>query len=238
MTDFAIDRHWLLSEHKIKNGMALLSGTTFVELARAAFSVGKAPGPIEINDLTFLTPFQVAEGTTRRLVIQIAAEGGASEITMRTAGDDARTLPHVIGDVRCLRRRAPRRSTSTRSSLVVRPSQRAARRRGRSVFRRLRPSMGEPQVGSLRQTRGAAGAGARSRSSRRTWSTTCCIRPCSTSRPAALSGSFPVSIPTPISTCPWCTAGCVCSTACPSGSSATCGCGPSRATARPSSTSR
>ena len=99
VTDFAVDRHWLLSEHKIKNGMALLSGTTFVELARAAFSVGKTPGPIEINDLTFLTPFQVAEGTTRRLVIQVAAEGGASEISMRTAGDDARSLPHVIGDV-------------------------------------------------------------------------------------------------------------------------------------------
>ena len=73
VTDFAIDRHWLLSEHKIKNGMALLSGTTFVELARAAFCVGKDSGPIEIMDLTFLTPFQVAEGATRRLVIQIAA---------------------------------------------------------------------------------------------------------------------------------------------------------------------
>ena len=47
--DFAIDRHWLLSEHKIKDGMALLSGTTFVELARAAFCVGKDFGPIEIN---------------------------------------------------------------------------------------------------------------------------------------------------------------------------------------------
>ena len=99
VTDFAINRHWLLSEHRIMNGMALLSGTTFVELARAAFSVGKAPGPIEINDLTFLSPFQVAEGTTRRLVIQVVAEGGASEITMRTAGDDARSLPHVIGDI-------------------------------------------------------------------------------------------------------------------------------------------
>ena len=99
VTDFSIERHWLLSEHKIKNAMALLSGTTFVELARAAFSVGKSPGPIEIKDLTFLTPFQVAAGTTRRLVIQIAAEGGASEITMSTAGDDARGLRHVIGDI-------------------------------------------------------------------------------------------------------------------------------------------
>ncbi len=107
VTDFSIDRHWLLSEHKIKNGMALLSGTTFVELARAAFSVGKAPTSIEINDLTFLMPFQVAEGTTRRLVIEVADGGGASQITMRTAGDDVRSLPHVIGDVSTYHGAAP-----------------------------------------------------------------------------------------------------------------------------------
>lgn len=107
VTDFSIDGHWLLSEHKIKGGMALLSGTTFVELARAAFSVGRAPGPIEIENLTFLTPFQVAENATRRLVIQINPQGGASEVTMRTAGDDARNPPHVIGDIRAYNGDAP-----------------------------------------------------------------------------------------------------------------------------------
>lgn len=99
VTDFEIDRHWLLSEHRLKTGISLLSGTTFVELARAAFCADKEPCPIEIADLTFLTPFQVAQGTTRRLAVQISAQGGASEITMRSAGDDARTSPHVIGDV-------------------------------------------------------------------------------------------------------------------------------------------
>lgn len=99
VTDFEIDRHWLLSEHKLKTGISLLSGTTFVELARAAFCADREPCPIEIADLTFLTPFQVALGTTRRLAIQIAAQGGASEITMRSAGDDTRASPHVIGDV-------------------------------------------------------------------------------------------------------------------------------------------
>jgi acyl transferase domain-containing protein/thioesterase domain-containing protein/acyl carrier protein len=107
VTDFAIDRHWLLSEHKIKGGAALLSGTTFVELARAAFSAGKTSGPIEITDLTFLTPFQVPEGTTRRLVIQITPQGGASEVTMRTAGMDAKNPPHVIGDIRAYDGEAP-----------------------------------------------------------------------------------------------------------------------------------
>ncbi len=103
VTDFSIDKHWLLSEHVIQNGAALLSGSTFVELARAAFSAGKPSSAIEIKDLMFLAPFQVAEGTTRRLTIQIATQGGASEITMRTAGDDARSLPHVIGDISAYR---------------------------------------------------------------------------------------------------------------------------------------
>ncbi len=107
VTDFEIDRHWLLSEHRIKDGMSLLSGTTFVELARAAFCVDKDPCPIEIMDLTFLTPFQVAHGATRRLVIQIAAQGGASEITMHTAGDDTRISPHVIGDISLYRGDSP-----------------------------------------------------------------------------------------------------------------------------------
>lgn len=99
VTDFSIDRHWLLSEHKIKNGLALLSGTTFVELARAAFSVGRGPVPVEINDLTFMVPFQVAEGSPRRLLIHITTEGGSSEITMRASGGELHSLPNVIGDV-------------------------------------------------------------------------------------------------------------------------------------------
>lgn len=107
VSDFAIDRHWLLSEHRIRNGMALLSGTSFVELARAAFSVGRTAGPIEIRELTFQTPFQVAEGEMRRLVIHIAAEGDVREIVMRTAGDDERSLPHVIGDIRAYDGAAP-----------------------------------------------------------------------------------------------------------------------------------
>ena len=99
-TDFSAARHWLLAEHRIKGASMLLSGTTFVELARAAFSVGKKPGPMEIADLTFFTPFQVADGATRRLTIQLSEAGGAYEITMRTAGADPRALPHVVGDVR------------------------------------------------------------------------------------------------------------------------------------------
>ncbi|HEY6876484.1 MAG TPA: SDR family NAD(P)-dependent oxidoreductase, partial [Polyangiales bacterium] len=99
-TDFSVTRHWLLSEHRIHGAQPLLSGTTFVELARAAFAVGREPGPIEIADLSFTSPFQVADGETRRLTIGLTPAGDATEVNMRTGGSDPRSPSHVVGDVR------------------------------------------------------------------------------------------------------------------------------------------
>ncbi|HEX6243411.1 MAG TPA: SDR family NAD(P)-dependent oxidoreductase, partial [Polyangiales bacterium] len=109
-TDFSVERHWLLSEHQIKGSFALLSGTSFVELARAAFSVGREPAPIEISNLTFHSPFQVGAHETRRLNVQLAPAGGALEVTMRTAGSDPRSPPHVVGDIRVFHGEPPLRA--------------------------------------------------------------------------------------------------------------------------------
>ncbi|MET0343807.1 MAG: SDR family NAD(P)-dependent oxidoreductase [Polyangiales bacterium] len=98
-TDFSIDRHWMLSEHRIKGSYALLPGTAYVELARAAFSVGRGEGPVEITDLSFATPFQVSPGEVRRLNIHLTPAGDAYEVAMRS-GADPRSAPHVVGDVR------------------------------------------------------------------------------------------------------------------------------------------
>lgn len=105
-TDFSLDRHWLLGEHRIKGSYALLPGTAFVELARAAFSVGRGEGPLEITDLTFTTPFQVSPGETKRLNIHLTPAGDAYEVAMRS-GTDPRSAPHVVGDVRTFTGSAP-----------------------------------------------------------------------------------------------------------------------------------
>ncbi|HEX5657290.1 MAG TPA: SDR family oxidoreductase, partial [Polyangiales bacterium] len=109
-TDFSVQRHWLLSEHRIRGSHALLSGTTFVELARAAFQTGRAPGPVELADLTFVSPFQVPDGETRRLTIGLMPAGDADEITIRTGGSDPRAPSHVVGDVRAYQGPVPPRS--------------------------------------------------------------------------------------------------------------------------------
>ncbi|MEY4577090.1 MAG: hypothetical protein RL701_1793, partial [Pseudomonadota bacterium] len=97
--NFGSDRHWVLAEHRIKGSFALLPGTAFVELARAAFCEGRAPAPIELTNLTFLTPFQVAVGETRRLSIYLAASGGSYHISMNSGADFA-SAPHVVGEAR------------------------------------------------------------------------------------------------------------------------------------------
>ncbi len=99
VTDFAIERHWLLSEHRIKGSYALLPGTAFVELARAAVLEARGAGPLELTNLTFLTPFQVVDGEPRRLSVQVTASGNFDEVTMYS-GDDPRSAPHVVGEAR------------------------------------------------------------------------------------------------------------------------------------------
>lgn len=99
VTNFSRDTHWLLSEHVVKGGSALLPGTGFLELARAAFAEGRAAGPIELSNLTFIAPFQVQTGETRRLTIQLSPSGDGYDISMRPGSDPSAT-PLVVGEAR------------------------------------------------------------------------------------------------------------------------------------------
>ncbi len=99
-TQFRVADHWLLSEHRIKGAHALLPGTAFLELIRAAFSEGRSPGFVEMLNLSFLSPFQVADDKPRAMNLLLTPAGDALEVEIRTAGADPRTGPHVTGDVR------------------------------------------------------------------------------------------------------------------------------------------
>jgi acyl transferase domain-containing protein/thioesterase domain-containing protein len=107
VSDFSLARHWLLSEHQIKGGSALLPGTAFVELARAAFEAARPGVRVELTNLTFLSPFQVATNETRRLRIELVESGDVHELAMYTPAD-GRAAPHVVGEARANDRPAPR----------------------------------------------------------------------------------------------------------------------------------
>jgi len=54
-------KHWLLDGHRNKNGVSLVPGTAYLEMARSAFNLDNVSKAIELSDVFFVSPF-VVEG--------------------------------------------------------------------------------------------------------------------------------------------------------------------------------
>jgi acyl transferase domain-containing protein/acyl carrier protein len=50
--------HWVVTDHQM-SGRAVLPGTAYVELIRAAFGAAAGPGPVELRDLIFTRPLAI-----------------------------------------------------------------------------------------------------------------------------------------------------------------------------------
>ena len=105
--DFTVAGDWLLNEHAVKDGQALLSGTSMLELARAAFADLYPGAPIKLSNLTFLAPFMVAGDMPRRLSLQALKTGqGSVEIAIRD-GSNLDAAPLVVCDAAVLKSAQP-----------------------------------------------------------------------------------------------------------------------------------
>jgi len=69
-TDLALDRQWVLSEHKMM-GEAIVPGTTYLEMASAAASVYFGQPATGVHDVEFLVPLLVKEGEARLAHIRV-----------------------------------------------------------------------------------------------------------------------------------------------------------------------
>ncbi len=87
-TRFSRKTHWLLEEHRVLGGEALIPGTGYLDLVRAAFVHHKQSQPVELRNVTFLAPFAVKPDEEKDLQVAFkrAAGGGFSfSVTGRTA---------------------------------------------------------------------------------------------------------------------------------------------------------
>jgi len=102
-TRFAVERHWLLDEHRIRGGQALIPGTGYLEIVRAAAAQHREARTLELRDVTFLSPFVVREGEERELRVRLRAlPGGQHDFALLSpaaGGDDAGWNDHVRGEV-------------------------------------------------------------------------------------------------------------------------------------------
>ncbi len=104
-TQFSRRTHWLLDEHRVLGGEALIPGTGYLEMVRAAFAHHAQPRALEMRDVTFLAPFAVHADEQKELQIIIRRiDGAASQfaLTSRMGGNasaDAGWTENVRGTV-------------------------------------------------------------------------------------------------------------------------------------------
>jgi acyl transferase domain-containing protein/thioesterase domain-containing protein/acyl carrier protein len=84
-------RHWLLDEHRTAAGHALVPGTGFLELARAALREIGEQGPFALEDVFFIRPLALEDDETRevRVSLRPADSGYSLEIRSRITHDGA-----------------------------------------------------------------------------------------------------------------------------------------------------
>lgn len=66
---FSVGRHWMVDEHRLRDGAYILPGSGYVELIRAAYARVAPGAPFAMDGLVFLKPFRVEPGRDRELQI-------------------------------------------------------------------------------------------------------------------------------------------------------------------------
>ena len=74
-TGFSTEEHWVLREHRLKQGSAVFPGTGYLEMAAGALPSYISPGPIEFTGVNFLAPLSLQESELAELRIQLRREG-------------------------------------------------------------------------------------------------------------------------------------------------------------------
>ncbi len=100
--DLATTTHWVLDEHRIRGGHALMPGTGYLEIVRAALASRPEPRPLEIRDVAFVSPFVVDDGVPRELRVHLDRGTGQVVIAGRATGeqDEAFWQEHVTASAR------------------------------------------------------------------------------------------------------------------------------------------
>ncbi|HEY0603584.1 MAG TPA: SDR family NAD(P)-dependent oxidoreductase [Herpetosiphonaceae bacterium] len=75
-TDFTVEKHWVLDEHRIL-GHPVIPGVAYFEMVRAALQAHPRTHAVEFREVFFVAPLRVPDGARRevRLVIEPAATG-------------------------------------------------------------------------------------------------------------------------------------------------------------------
>ncbi len=84
--------HWILDEHRTRRGSAVVPGSAYLEMARAALVEAGEEPVFEVRDLLFLRPLHVADGASKDVQVELTpdVEGYAFRVRSRAGSNGAR----------------------------------------------------------------------------------------------------------------------------------------------------
>jgi amino acid adenylation domain-containing protein len=97
-TEMTVERHWVLSEHLIV-GHPTVPGTTYLEMARAAFARQAAGQPVELREVVFLAPLVVLAGQRREVRTILEGSGLSREFRIISRAGEGPWQEHARGQV-------------------------------------------------------------------------------------------------------------------------------------------
>ena len=106
---------WIVGEHVVRGGDALVPGTGLLEMIREALERAPEDRPLEIRDVVFLAPFAVAP-TESRAIHVVVERGATNEVTIFRSARTRRTRPARAPTSTRPRRRAPTSPPSARAA--------------------------------------------------------------------------------------------------------------------------
>ena len=80
-------KDWVIDEHRLGSGEALLPGTGYLELFRAALAELGNPGPWQLSNLVFESPLFVNEGATRAFRVSLRGDDQRWDVEIQAEGD-------------------------------------------------------------------------------------------------------------------------------------------------------
>jgi acyl transferase domain-containing protein/thioesterase domain-containing protein len=83
----SLEKDWILSEHRLRQGAGMFPGTAYVEMVTAALDVSGRAGELSIRNLRFELPLTVEAGNPRAIRLQIRKLGRQHDFTVTESTD-------------------------------------------------------------------------------------------------------------------------------------------------------
>jgi phthiocerol/phenolphthiocerol synthesis type-I polyketide synthase E len=97
LTDFAVDKHWVLDEHRIL-GNPVIPGVAYFEMVRAALGEDGQNHIVEFQDVLFVAPLRVADGESREVQLILNKEANGFKFSICSYDEAAGKLrDYTIG---------------------------------------------------------------------------------------------------------------------------------------------